>query len=111
LNVGTHPLSTGNHTHEKLYRAPLAAATRCLMLNAWDQHFQAAHTTASRGHRLGIVGGSDTNHKVVGVGDFFGDAAADILYRDNATGDTWFADMSNGAFINWHQVGGFARRA
>jgi hypothetical protein len=67
------------------------------MLNAWDQHFQAAHTTASRGHRLGIVGGSDTNHKVVGVGDFFGDAAADILYRDNATGDTWFADMSNGA--------------
>jgi hypothetical protein len=30
----------------------------------------------------------------------------DILFRNNSTGDTWFAALSNGNFTGWHQVGG-----
>jgi hypothetical protein len=43
---------------------------------------------------------------VVGVGDFYGTGTDDILFRNNSTGDMWFAGMSNGAFNGWHQVGG-----
>ena len=40
------------------------------------------------------------------MGDYSADGASDILFRNNTTGDTWFAAMSNGAFTGWHQVGG-----
>jgi autotransporter passenger strand-loop-strand repeat protein len=52
------------------------------------------------------VGGSDTNYAVVGIGDYFAQGTSDILFRNNATGDTWYIAMSNGAFNGWHQVGG-----
>ena len=39
------------------------------------------------------VGGSDRNYAVVGEGHFYGSGASDVLYRNNATGDTWFAAM------------------
>jgi hypothetical protein len=33
-------------------------------------------------------------------------AANHMLFRNNSTGDTWFEELSNGAFKSWHQVGG-----
>jgi hypothetical protein len=42
----------------------------------------------------------------VGIGDYIGNGTDDILFRDNATGDTWFAAMSNGNLNGWHQIGG-----
>jgi hypothetical protein len=33
-----------------------------------------------------------------------GNGTDGILFR-NAAGDTWFAQMSNGSFNSWHQVG------
>jgi ELWxxDGT repeat protein len=52
------------------------------------------------------IGGSDTHYAVLGVGDFYGTGASDILFRNSSTGDTWFEAISNGAFAGWHQIGG-----
>jgi ELWxxDGT repeat protein len=52
------------------------------------------------------IGGSDTRYSVVGVGDFFGTGADDILFRNNSTGDTWLEVLSNGALASWNQIGG-----
>ena len=43
---------------------------------------------------------------MVGVGDFYGNGTDDILFRNNATGDSWVEAISNGAFNGWHQIGG-----
>ena len=53
-----------------------------------------------------VVGGSDTTYAVVAVGDYFGNGTDDILFRNNATGDTWIEAISNGASDGWHQLGG-----
>jgi hypothetical protein len=42
---------------------------------------------------------------LVGVADFYGTGTDDILYRNNATGDTWFEGISDGAMTGWHQIG------
>jgi hypothetical protein len=49
-----------------------------------------------------MIGGSDTNYAVVGVGDYFGNNTSDILFR-NGAGDTWFEAISNGAF-GWNHI-------
>ena len=51
------------------------------------------------------VGGSDTTY-ALGVVDYFGNRTADILFRNNSTGDTWYAAMSNGGFNSWQHIGG-----
>ena len=72
--------------------------------------------TTQRGHeirhheqrrlcRLASGRGSDTHYAVVALGDYLGNSTSDILLRNNTTGDTWFAAMSNGSFNGWHQVG------
>ena len=43
---------------------------------------------------------------MVGVGDFCGSGTSDILFRNNSTGDTWIAAMSNGALAGWHELSG-----
>jgi hypothetical protein len=52
------------------------------------------------------IGGSDTHFAVVGLGDFSGTGADDILFRNNSTGDTWLEAISNGAFAGWSEIGG-----
>jgi hypothetical protein len=52
------------------------------------------------------IGASSTAYDVVGVGDFNGDGGSDILYRNNATGDTGFYQKALiGGTISWHDVG------
>jgi hypothetical protein len=51
------------------------------------------------------IGASSTAYSVVGVGDFTGNGTDDILYRDNATGDTGFYEIVNGVNTGWHDVG------
>jgi peptidoglycan/LPS O-acetylase OafA/YrhL len=55
---------------------------------------------------LFLVGMTDTNYAVVGVGDYFGTGTSDILFRDNSTGDMWVEAISNGSFNGWTQIGG-----
>jgi ELWxxDGT repeat protein len=38
--------------------------------------------------------------------DFNATNTSDILFRNNTTGDTWYEQMSNGAFVAWRQIGG-----
>jgi ELWxxDGT repeat protein len=52
------------------------------------------------------ISGSDTHFAVVGLGDFFGYGADDIVFRNNSTGDTWLEAISNGAFAGWSEIGG-----
>jgi hypothetical protein len=57
------------------------------------------------------VWAASTAYSVVGIGDFNFDGTSDILYRDNATGDTGFYQMLNSAdsaFENpgWEDIGG-----
>jgi hypothetical protein len=42
------------------------------------------------------IGGSDTNYSVAGIGDFNGNGISDILYRSDATGDTWYDAIGAG---------------
>jgi hypothetical protein len=57
------------------------------------------------------LGSSSTAYTVVGIGDFFGtgntnaNGTDDILFRDNATGDLGFMQISNGVNIGWHSLG------
>ena len=39
-------------------------------------------------------------------GRLYGNGTDDILFRNDATGDTWFEAMNAGAPAGWHQVGG-----
>ena len=50
------------------------------------------------------IGGSNAAYAVAAVGDYDGNGTSDILFRNNASGDTWFAAMNNGALDGWHQV-------
>jgi hypothetical protein len=43
---------------------------------------------------------------VVAIGDYLGTGTDDILFRNNATGDTGFYAMVNGVNTGWHDVGG-----
>jgi hypothetical protein len=45
---------------------------------------------------------------VVGVGDFTGNGTDDVLFRDNATGDTGFYDIVNGVNMGWVDIGASA---
>jgi aryl-phospho-beta-D-glucosidase BglC (GH1 family) len=38
--------------------------------------------------------------------DFNADGVSDILFRNDTSGDTWFAAMNAGAFQGWQQIGG-----
>jgi hypothetical protein len=51
------------------------------------------------------VGGSSAAYSVVGVGDFNHDGTSDILFRNNANGDTGFYAIVNGANAGWNDVG------
>jgi Cysteine-rich secretory protein family len=37
--------------------------------------------------------------------DFNGDGTSDILFRNDATGSTWYAEMSNGTLGRWQSLG------
>jgi len=53
-------------------------------------------------------GGSSTAYSVVAVADFFGNgytAASDILFRNNATGDLGYYDISAGNDFGWVDLG------
>ena len=41
----------------------------------------------------------------MGIGDYYGNGVDDILFRNNATGDTGFYAMSNGVNTGWHALG------
>jgi autotransporter passenger strand-loop-strand repeat protein len=41
-----------------------------------------------------------------GDSDFLGNGTSDVLFRNDASGDTWFEAMSNGAFAGWNPIGG-----
>jgi hypothetical protein len=49
------------------------------------------------------LGGSPAAWSVVGSGDYNGDNFSDILFRNNATGDTGYTDLHNNVF---HSLGG-----
>jgi hypothetical protein len=40
------------------------------------------------------------------VDDVLGSGYSDILFRNDASGDTWFEAMKNGLFQGWHPIGG-----
>jgi hypothetical protein len=40
------------------------------------------------------------------VGDFYDSGTDSILFRNDSTGDTWFEQITNGAFAGWNQIGG-----
>jgi autotransporter passenger strand-loop-strand repeat protein len=41
-----------------------------------------------------------------GHSDFLGNGTSDLLFRNDASGDTWFEAMTNGASAGWNQIGG-----
>ena len=47
-----------------------------------------------------------TPYNQVAVGDYLGNGTDDILFRNNATGDVGFYQMSNGVNVGWHDIGG-----
>jgi hypothetical protein len=48
---------------------------------------------------------SNAAYVVVGSGDFTGAGTSDILFRDNATGDTGYDTIVNGEVTGWHDIG------
>jgi hypothetical protein len=50
------------------------------------------------------IGGSDTDHRVAGVADFYG--TGDNLFPNTSSGDTWPEAISSGAFASSQQNGG-----
>jgi hypothetical protein len=56
------------------------------------------------------IGASSTAYSVVGTGRFEvgngDDNTSDVLFRDNATGDTGFYNIVNGANTGWVDIGG-----
>jgi hypothetical protein len=50
------------------------------------------------------LGGTPPPHKPA-HDDFNGDGTSDILFRNDATGSTWYAEMSNGALASWQSIG------
>jgi len=53
----------------------------------------------------GSIGTSSLAYTVVGVADFDGNGSADVLFRDDRTGDTGFYKIDRGQFIDWVRVG------
>jgi hypothetical protein len=41
----------------------------------------------------------------VGIGDYLATGNADVMFRDNTTGDTGFYAISNGVNTGWHDIG------
>jgi hypothetical protein len=88
---------TGNNTSDILF----------INTSSGDTWFEAISNGAPRTpNPWQEIGGSDTHYAVLGVGDFYGSGASDILFRNISTGDTWFEAISNGASAGWHQIGG-----
>jgi hypothetical protein len=94
----------GNGTDDILYRNN---STGDMWIDAISNGAQAG---ALPWHPLG---GSNTNYAVVATGDYYGNGTSDILFRNNATADTWYEAISNGAPAfsifsptesPWHQV-------
>lgn len=52
------------------------------------------------------VGGSSTSYSVVGVGNFVGSSAPEILFRNNATGDLGYYYSNGASYNNWQGIGG-----
>jgi hypothetical protein len=52
------------------------------------------------------IGASSTAYNVVAIGDYNGSGVSDILYRNDATGDTGFYQIVNGVNVGWVDVGG-----
>jgi hypothetical protein len=71
-----------------------------------DMWFEAMSNGAAAGWNP--LGGSDTHYSVAGIGsfDFYIDGLSDILFRNNSTGDTWYANVNGGLVLSWQQVGG-----
>ena len=41
----------------------------------------------------------------MGTGDCLGTGNADVMFRNNSTGDTGFYAISNGVNAGWHDIG------
>jgi hypothetical protein len=52
----------------------------------------------------GSIATSSTAYTVVGVADFDGNGSADILFRNDTTGDTGFYKIDHGHFVDWVNV-------
>jgi hypothetical protein len=55
-----------------------------------------------------LIASPSSAYSVVGAGDFYGTGTADILFRNNATGDMGFDQMTGGSIAGWHSLGGSA---
>jgi probable HAF family extracellular repeat protein len=67
----------------------------------------------NKGEIVGWYTGADGHdHGFTGVvtptptDDFDGDGVSDILFRNDASGETWFEAMKNGMFQGWNPIGG-----
>ena len=73
-------------------------------LVSWVQSSTAGVTGAS-GEQEEIFTPPATVNLAAVVSDFNGDGTSDVLFRDNATGDTGFYAINNGANAGWHDLG------
>jgi hypothetical protein len=109
-NDGWHPVG-GSDTHYSVVVVGdfFADGTSDILFrnnSTGDMWFEAMTSSAFVGwHPLG---GSDTHYSVVGIGsfDFYTDGLSDILFRNNSTGDTWYANVGGGTVLSWQHVGG-----
>jgi autotransporter passenger strand-loop-strand repeat protein len=75
--------------------------------HTYDLDFNISQNFAGWDFRLSTDSATGTNIRLGGQRDDFNlDRTSDILFRKDATGDTWFAQMSNSSFVSWHQIGG-----
>ncbi len=51
------------------------------------------------------IGASSTAYSVVATGDYLGSGNSDVMFRNDATGDTGFYAIVNGANAGWHDIG------
>jgi VCBS repeat-containing protein/autotransporter passenger strand-loop-strand repeat protein len=73
----------------------------------FDLNLDPSHSIVGWELKLSSDGATGTNIRLgAQVDDFDFDRTSDILFRDDASGDTWFEAMSGGAFNGWNQIGG-----